>query len=858
MKKMFYTVLILIVTAFCCFSCGNDNDTNNEFGAGNQNGNGIEKHTHSFGAYLPDGNATCTSDGTKTAYCSGCDESVTIKDVGSKKGHNYNAGYQYDSVNHWLECGNCEYVSDVEEHLLVDGWCSVCKEIIYTDGLEFTYDNKTDTYSVTGYSGTAYNLIVCSVYEGKPVTCIDSGAFINCDVIRSIYLPNSIKSIGEEAFSGCYNLESVYNLEGITEIGAWAFYYCSNLKDINIPYGVKKIEKETFFNCGSITSIIIPDSVQEIGENAFYQCYDLVDVTIGCGVDIIGPYAFFQCNSLENVHISDVASWCGISFDGYGSNPINYSKKLCLENEAIKDLVIPNGTTKISDTAFQNCLSLVSVSIPNSVMSIGDSAFEECQNIETISIEDGVEEIGKRAFYGCSKLKGIEMPSSVQEIGEYAFYSCTSLEELAIGSNVNNINDFTFYSCESLKKLVIPNSVKGIGNYAFAHCEGITDVTFGENLNSIGKGAFSLCYGLTNLIIGNGVTSIGESAFECCYIISVTLPQSIVKIESEAFANCFKLIEVVNNSKLNLSIGSTSNGGIACYAKEIHTGKSKLVNKNDLLFYSCEGSNYLLGYTGNEMELSLPDSYNGQKYEIYDYAFHRKSKLLILNIGNGVTSIGRMAFYKCHNLRSVTLGSSLSTINYNAFQDCYKLVEVINNSKLALSAGSYENGWVAANAIEVHSGKSKLDYIDDYIFYVTDDNIILVAYIGDDTVLILPNDYKGNYYSIGENAFRGNNNISSVSISNYVTGIGAYAFSDLDGLIEVTIGNGVRYIEKNAFSGCQKLQKVNFKNANRWVYKTGRYSSSDISISSEYLKDSETAAYYLTVKYSDYYWENQS
>ena len=133
----------------------------------------------------------------------------------------------------------------------------------------------------------------------------------------------------------------------------------------------------------------------------------------------------------------------------------------------VTSVSIPNTVTKISDSAFDNCLSLTSVNIPNSVTSIGQSA-----------------------FYGCEKLTSITIPDGVTIIKDNTFAMCKKLSSINFGDSVESIGSSAFYGCESLTSLVIPNTVSYIGFGAFGNCSGLQTVTFGSGLRSICTSSF--------------------------------------------------------------------------------------------------------------------------------------------------------------------------------------------------------------------------------------------------------------------------------------------------------------------------------------------------------------------------------
>ena len=181
-------------------------------------------------------------------------------------------------------------------------------------------------------------------------------------------IPNSIISIGEDAFWYCYKLNSVH----ISDLHSWLSINfngnisnpCSNgaalylngieLQNITIPSDITEIKQYAFHGCNSITSINIPSSVTAIGEGAFRGC-----------------------DKLKNVYISDLLSWLSVDFKSYG-NPCCNGAALYLNGGELKNITIPSDFTEIKPYAFDGCSSLTSINIPTSVTAIGDDAFRGC------------------------------------------------------------------------------------------------------------------------------------------------------------------------------------------------------------------------------------------------------------------------------------------------------------------------------------------------------------------------------------------------------------------------------------------------------------------------------------------------
>ena len=192
------------------------------------------------------------------------------------------------------------------------------------------------------------------------------------------------------------------------------------------------------------------------------------------------------------------------------------------ENENIKELIIPNGVTKIEDYAFESCINLTTVTIPTSVTDMGRYSFSRCDKLSVITLPaEQVENIPKEnlttvvinggtsipgyysAFYNCKNLVSVTISESVTSIGSFAFSGCENLTTIRLPSNITEISSHTFNECKSLKSIIIPDSVTSIGDGAFYDCDSLNNVIIPEHVNSIGKYAFESCENLTSLTFQN-------------------------------------------------------------------------------------------------------------------------------------------------------------------------------------------------------------------------------------------------------------------------------------------------------------------------------------------------------------------
>ena len=330
-----------------------------------------------------------------------------------------------------------------------------------------------------------------------------------------------------------------YDASGIcTKCGVsddWEYYISSETAhiisytgtdiDITIPSTIEGFPVEIGSNIfresvsGTIRSLIISEGITTIGSYAFYNCINLTDVTIPTTLKTVKAYAFYNCKSIKNVYISDVSAWCNIDFAGYEENPVYYSKSITLNGLKIENLVIPDGTKIISDYAFYNCSSIVSVNFPKTLETIGRYSFAKCEKLTSITIPEGVKEIDSGAFYYCSNVQSITIPDTVESIGELSFYAT------AYYNDRTNWIDGVLY---------INNHLIVADSYLLPKIYQVK-----EGTKSIALSAFKRCYNLEKIVIPEGIKLINVNTFyNCSSLKSVYMPNSIENILWDVFVSC--------------------------------------------------------------------------------------------------------------------------------------------------------------------------------------------------------------------------------------------------------------------------------------------------------------------------------
>ena len=608
---------------------------------------------------------------------------------------------------------------------------------------------------------------------------------------------------------------------------------------------VKKAKQATVIANSYSGDVVIPSSfiyddveysVTAIGASAFSNLWDLTSITIPESVTSIEESAFYGCSGLTSV-------------------------------------TIPNSVTRIGEDAFRGCSGLTSVTIPNSVTSIGWSVFSGCSGLTSVTIPNSVTSIGNYAFEYCSGLTSVTIPNSVTSIGEYVFYGCSGLTSATIGMSVESLRDYAFANCEELmyiyclaRKAPTATSAAFEGSYpeyitlhvissaiedykatspwssfgtiiAISSDDSSPKIQFADleakaicvaNWDTDGDGELSKDEAAQVTNIGTifksnesitsfdelqyftGLTSLGYSAFEgCSNLTSVTFGNGLKSIGSWAFYRCSGLPSVtIPNSVTSVGEGAFS----YCSGMTSATIGNNVTSIGNSAFSYCSD---LTSVTIGSSVASIGNS-----------AFVGCSSLTSVNIPNSVTSIAAGTFWGCTSLKSITIPNSVESIGSDAFTGCESLASVTLNANNIVS-----RTYTASSNLKTIFGNQVTEYIlgddvtsiGDYAFHGCSDLTSVsipnsVTNIGEGafgectglvSVTLNSNAIASKTYTSGSNlnTVFGSQVIEYI-IGNEVTSIGNYAFYSSTGLTSLTIGNGVTSIGDRAFYGCTGLKNV--------------------------------------------------
>jgi len=298
-------------------------------------------------------------------------------------------------------------------------WCSGLLEVHVPDSVEYIGERAfaacSDLKTVTlgkGVKTVEHNAIyetpslesVIVSTDNPYLTSDEKGILYNKDKTAIIKYPDGSKE------------ENVILPESVVSIGRNAFAYNKNIVSVILPDGVKDIGIDAFVNCRNLRNIDFGESLEAIGDGAFCFCYSLGEISLPDTLTTLGSSVFRQCTSLVSVDLGESLSKAG------------------------------------SDT-FLDCTAIESVTVPASLKIIPEYFLMGCASLSSLTIEEGIEAIGYHAFNGCTSLSEVTIPESITEIRICAFYNCASISEIYIPKAVTVLDASVFTGCDMLENI---------------------------------------------------------------------------------------------------------------------------------------------------------------------------------------------------------------------------------------------------------------------------------------------------------------------------------------------------------------------------------------------------------------------
>ena len=364
---------------------------------------------------------------------------------------------------------------------------------------------------------------------------------------------------------------------------------------------------------------------------------------------------------------------------------------------------------------------------------------------------------------------GVGMTAQAEESKTYGDFT---YEEAKDGITI------TGYTGEA-KKVVIPAKINGtevisIGDSAFWDCRSLTSITIPEGVTSIGDFAFDLCLNLTSITLPNSLTCIGSYGFATTDLTSIIIPENVKSIGCEAFYNCSELKKVV-----------------------LPEGITRIASKT---FANCRSLT----------SITIPDS---------------------------VTSIGKGVFFNCPKLKSVVIPDSVieidvfkkgenesgywwtvfsqnTTVICNKNSAAYKYAKK-NNIPVKLMPKPAKKGTiltVPSKKIKVKVTSSSKKNPTVAVMKITNKKAKKLTIPS--TVKVGGVTYK--VTAVASQAFKGNKNLTNITIGRGITKIGNEAFSGCKNLKKITVTTGkLKTISKSAFKGINKKATITVKGAKK-------------------------------------------
>ena len=726
--------------------------------------------------------ATCTTNGQSEAvHCARCDYK-TISEVIPAFGHNWGYGEVTKAATETEDglctytCSNCASTMDyvIPAGSIAGGFCGAGSAF---DAVSWTLDsNGLLTISGTGemedYVPWSHNPPWYNYF----------------DLIRTVTISNGVTKIGDY-FLSVINIESRYKYlksvtipDSVVTIGQNAFESCNALENIAIPDGVVSIGSHAFWGCVSLTSVMIPKSVTSIGECAFSACGSLNGIWVAEENSNYSNDAFgvlFNKNQTELIQFPEGRS-------GEYVIPITVTHikhdafALC---ELLTHVVISDNVTNIGDAAFSGSY-LINVTIPDSVTNLGEYAFAYCPSLKSVTIGNNITKICENQFHKCLSLENIVLPASIAVVGENAFLDCDNLEDVFYGGTEEQWSSILVESGN--------NNLVNAKRYYNAEHHNFTAWTTTKEPTCVlaGEEARSCTDASCDLVETREVAALGHDWDDGVIVKDRTATE-----DGEIAYACSRCNEKKTEAITVISSGS-------CGADE--GGSNLSWSLDNLGFLIISGSGKMCdfsydGICGEQSSLVKKVIIEDGVTSIGERAFYFYKNLMEVDIPRSVENIGERAFIQCVSLKNITLPDNLKVIGDFAFSESAIGPEIVIPQGVSSIGVRAFGGCASLNNIQVDENNAAY-YSENGVVFSKDGTELVCYPAGKVGSYTIPNTVT----IIGYGAFAGSA-IRNVVIPDTVKKVGAFAFFNCSNLTAINFPSSVEDLGGYVCSGCINL-----------------------------------------------------
>lgn len=585
-----------------------------------------------------------------------------------------------------------------------------------------------------------------SVWLPNSLKSIGGFAFGLCSSLKTIRLPSGLTSIGRQAFSGCSSLSEITLPASLTSLGGYCFDGCSSLRNISIPDGITSLYTFTFANCSSLTEMTLPDSITSIDERAFTGCTSLRSIHLPASLTLMGNECFSRCSSLTKI-------------------------------------TIPRACTDIPSMAFRDCTSLREVTLSKTLSSVQSDAFSNCPALSDVYyaatradrdkmtfemgnndlldarwhyLEDGTQDclltltVGENGSAVCPErsVTGETVRVACFPDGGYRLETITVDGEPIEGTEFTATGDHQI----AVSFAKIPEEPDDPGEPDPEDPDpqdpspDVDEIRWSIDENGVftlwGTGDLngSLAYFtkpeggrvdvsvVTEAVIHEGITGLGGLFDGCTHLKRVTLPSTLRTLGNSTFQNCSSLQEIQIPE------------GVTSFGWSVFQGCSSLTN------------------------VTLPNTLKTMSFSV----FADCTSLTSITIPDSVTSMGEACFGSCTKLKTITLSKSLTRIEGALFRNCTSLKTVTLPDGITAIKDAVFTDCTALERINITAGVTSIGFI----------------------------------------AFAGCSSLREIELPAGVTSIGNWAFSKCTSLAKAGLGRSLTTIPDGCFIECASLKSV--------------------------------------------------